>query len=319
MKKYFAFAAAAIMMVACNVEELKTSDVQENGKINLTASINSSEDVTRAKSTDALQDIAFVSGKTIFVEAYETGASTPYTTGTYTTGEAGALTGGLYYPANNHNVDICAYYPSSINSGSTTFSVQADQSSDGNDGTPAEYQNSDLMYATKLTNCASIVNNAPATHNLTFNHALTKIVVNISLHESMANANLTTHPAVTKVELKSTVLAAQLSITNGAITAGKVTAGNPAAGVIDITGTGLDNMGIIVPQTVAAESDFITLTYNGDTYTYKLDADKTFLGGKVYTFELTLTARGLLLQATQITDWVPLEGTPANDPYDITI
>jgi hypothetical protein len=294
MKKYFAFAAAAIMMVACNVEELKTSDVQENGTISLSASINSADDATRAKSADALQNQLFVSGKTIFVEAYETGASTPYTSGTYTTGAAGALTGGLYYPANNGAIDICAYYPSDITRSSTSFAVQTNQASEAN------YQASDLMYATKLTEKSS-----GTTHDLTFNHALTKIVVIISLHASITNENLTTHPTVTAVAINSTKPNATLSITNGAITISGVTGD---AADISIMGTGLDNMGIIVPQTVAANADFITISYNSAAYTYKLPEAKTFAAGKVYTYELTLTARGLELQATTITNWDPQTG-----------
>lgn len=307
MKKYFYLAAAAITLVACNQKEMENDGVQEPKVINLTASINSGEDVTRAKSTDALQDETFVVGKTIFVEAYEKNQTTAYTSGNYTTAAAGALTGSLYYPGNNNNVDICAYYPSSISSGSTAFSVQADQSSEAN------YQASDLMYATKLTNKAS-----GETHNLTFNHALTKIVVNVSYAANMITTGLTTSPAITDVKINGTVQAAQLSNTNGVITASKATATEPAA--ITIMGTGMDNMGIIVPQEVAAGT-FITLTYNSVPYTYSLPAATTFQAGKVYTYALTLSARGLELSATTITNWTVETGEGANtgDSAGITI
>ena len=315
MKKYFAFAAAAIMMVACNVEELKTSDVQENGKINLTASINSSEDVTRADGAGALQDQHFVTGKLIQIEAYAAGETTKYTNGVYTTATEGALNptpDQLYYPANNGAIDICAYYPSTITSGSTSFTVQTNQS------TEANYQASDLMYATKLTNCASIVNSQPATHDLTFNHALTKIVVNIVAGNGLDDANITTSPKVSSVKLNNTVVEAQLAISAGVITAGRVTAEEPDPDPeptdIEILGTGLSNVGIIVPQTVESGKTFITVSYNGANYTYSLSADKTFLAGKVYTYTLTLSARGLVLQATTITNW-----TSAGEPVPSAI
>ena len=301
MKKFIFLVAAAIAMVSCSNDEMENGSVQESKTISLTASINSGEDVTRAKSGDNLQNELFVSGKTIFVEAYETGAANPYTSGIYTTGEAGALTGGLYYPANNGAIDICAYYPSDITKTATEFAVSTDQSSEAN------YQASDLMYATKLTNKAS-----GTTHNMTFNHALTKIVVNITLGAGMQTPLANPLPQVTAVKINNTVPTAALTIDGGVITAAKKAAVEVAD--ISIMGTGLDNMGIIVPQSVAAENDFITLTYNGAQYTYKLASTTDFMAGKVYTYSLTLTARGLELQATTINNW-----TSAGEPVPSAI
>ena len=308
MKKYFYLAAAAIALVACNNEKLENGSVQELKSISLTASINSSVDVTRASSADALQNTQFVADKTIFVEVYETGEATTYTTGEYTTAAEGALTGNLYYPSNNNHVDICAYYPSTISSASTEFTVSNDQSSE------AAYQASDLMFATKLTDKGS-----GATHDLTFNHALTKIVVNIEYAENMITTGLTTTPAITDVKLNSTVRTASLTISEGAITAGKKA--EVDASDIDIMGTGFDNTGIIVPQTVAADIPFVTLTYNSATYIYKLPSATNFLAGKVYTYTLTLSARGLELSAISINDWIgeDAEHNPLGGSENITI
>lgn len=286
--------AAAILLTACDDTMGEGLSVRSLETIRLTANVNSENEMTRASSGDNLQNTQFASGKQIFVEAYETGQTTAYTSGIYTTGEAGALTGGLYYPANNSAVDLCAYYPSSITSASTAFSVSNDQR------TEASYQVSDLMYATKLSNKSS-----NATHNLMFNHALTKIVVNIEPGDGMTNADITTYPAVTAVKINGTVLSAQLAISAGVITASRVTTGS--ATDINITGTGLSNVGVIVPQTVAAGT-FITVTYNSEDYTYALPAAKTFVGGKVYTYTLTLNAKELDLIETEITDWMSGDG-----------
>ncbi len=301
MKKFIFLVAAAIAMVSCGNDEMENGSVQESKTISLTASINSGEDVTRAQSGDNLQNQLFVSGKTIFVEAYETGAANPYTSGIYTTGAAGALTGVLYYPANNGAIDICAYYPSDITRTATEFAVQTNQASEAN------YQASDLMYATKLTEKSS-----GTTHDLTFNHALTKIVVNITLGAGMQTPLANPLPQVTAVKIKNTVPTAALTIDGGVITAAKKAAVEVAD--ISIMGTGLDNMGIIVPQSIAAESDFITLTYNDAQYTYKLASTTDFMAGKVYTYSLTLTARGLELKATTINNW-----TSAGEPVPVGI
>ena len=303
MKKYFILAAAAITLVACNQKEMENGSVQELKSINLTASINSSVDATRASSTDALQNTAFVADKTIFVEVYETGEATTYTTGEYTTAAEGALTGNLYYPSNNNHVDICAYYPNTISSASTEFTVSNDQSSEEN------YQASDLMFATKLTDKAS-----GSTHDLTFNHALTKIVVNIEYAANMITTGLTTTPTITDVKLNSTVRTASLTISAGKKAEVDVSD-------IDIMGTGFDNTGIIVPQTVAADIPFVTLTYNSATYIYKLPSAMNFLAGKVYTYTLTLSARGLELSAISIHDWIgeDAEHNPLGGSENITI
>jgi hypothetical protein len=289
MKKYIMIIAAAILLTACDDTMGEALSVRSLETIRLTANVNSENEMTRASSGDNLQNTQFVSGKQIFVEAYETGQTTAYTSGIYTTGNAGTLTGGLYYPANNSAVDLCAYYPSSITSASTAFSVSNDQR------TEANYQASDLMYATKLTNKSS-----NATHNLTFNHALTKIVVNIVPGDGMTNADITTYPAVTAVKINGTVLSAQLSISGGAITASKTATGSAAD--INITGTSLSNIGIIVPQTVPA-GEFITVIFNSESYTYSLSSATTFEAGKVYTYTMTLDARGIIFGEPTITDW----------------
>lgn len=313
MKKYFYLAAAAITLVACNQKEMENDGVQEPKAISLTASINSGEDVTRASSADDLQNTQFVAQEQIFVEAYETGQSTAYKTGTYTTGASGALTAddpGMYYPANNGAIDICAYYPSTISSSTTEFTVGNDQQ------TAAGYRASDLMYATRLTNQPSTTSETPV--HLTFNHALAKIIVNITLDASITSQSIT-QPTISAVKIKNTVREASLSISGGDITASKKTTGEPAApsaSDINITGTvssvvGHSNMGIIVPQQVAAD-DFIEVTYDNRTYTYQLPNATTFQKGKVYTYSFTLTARQLRLDVQQINDWAVETGEGAN-------
>lgn len=297
MKKYITL-AAVILLCACDDTTGEGFDVRSLETIYLTATVSAGNATTRASAAANLQNTQFVSGKTIFVEAYETGQNAAYTSGIYTTGEAGALTGSLRYPANNGAVDLCAYYPSSITSASTTFAVSSDQR------TEASYQASDLMYATKLSSKSS-----GTAHNLTFNHALAKIVVNIEAGDGMTSSAITTFPGVSAVKLNNTLLDAQLVIAGGAITASRVATGSAAD--INITGTGLSNVGVIVPQTVAAGT-FITVTYNSEDYTYALPADKTFVGGKVYTYTLTLSTKDISLTAAEISDWTAGVQTPTN-------
>lgn len=289
MKQYFILAAAALTLAACSNDD--NNNITENNElISLAAAIGT---LTRATLTDAdAQNTQFASGKTIKVEAYKTGESSTYTTGEYTANGSGGLTGSLYYPATGENIDICAYYPSSVTSSSTSFSIGATQTSASN------YQTYDLMYATKLTNKAK-----GSTHALTFNHALSKIVVTIANGDGVTADNISS--LVTAVKINNTKPTAGFTISGGA--PGAITASGTAAD-IDITGTTkTSHAGIIVPQEVAAGT-FITVTYNGNNYTYSLASAKTFVAGKVYTYALTLSAAGLSLSTTSITDWTSETG-----------
>lgn len=293
MKQYFILAAAALTLAACSNDE--NSNIVENSElISLSAAIGTT---TRATLTDAeAQNTQFASGKSIFVEAYKKDVTTTYTTGQYTANGSGGLTGSLYYPATGENIDICAYYPSSVSSSTASFSVGATQT------TAANYQSYDLMYATKLTNKAK-----GSTHALTFNHALSKIIVTIAAGNGVTADNISN--LVSAVKINNTKLTGTVSITGGAISVTGVTGD---ATDIDITGTTkTSHAGIIVPQQVAA-GVFITVTYNGQNYTYSLDANKTFVAGYVYTYALTLSAQGLSLGSTTINNWTAGEGaTPS--------
>ena len=282
-KNYLFLAASALMIAACSNEESGNQPVQSPEVISLSATVGGGMRASGAN----LQNEQFVSGKEIFVEAYKTGESATYATGEYTTTDAsGTLSGSLTYPATGENIDICAYYPASVNSSTASFTVQTDQSSESG------YQNSDLMYADKLEDKAK-----GTTHNLTFNHALSKIIVEIQPGTGVTAANITSK--VTAVKIKNTKPTAGFTITNGA--PGTITESGSVTD-INITGTKTINEGIIVPQTVAAVA-FITVTYNGNDYTYNLGATKTFNPGEKYTYTLTLRAGGIELKSLKINNW----------------
>ena len=288
--KFYFLVMASLVFTACASDE-----PTDDGIIRLSSSVASA--ITRANTSDAIQNAQFISDARIFVEAYKTGQASTYTTGIYrTTDAAGAMSGSLYYPSDRSNIDICAYYPSSVNSSTTSFSVNASQTTTD----VANYRSSDLMYATKLTNKAK-----GSTHPLTFNHALTKIIVTITNGDGVSGDDISDN--VTAVKINNTMPTAGFTISDGAV--GNITASGTAAD-IDITGTTKTNhTGIIVPQTLTANTTFITVTYNNADYTYAIPSGgKTFDAGKVYTYALTLSAAGISLSSASITDWTADSG-----------
>jgi len=295
-KSYFLLAASALMIAACSSEESGNQSVQNSEVISLSATVSSG---MRASGTN-LQNAQFVSDASIHVEAYKHGGDgTAYANGNYTTTDAeGTMTGSLTYPATGENIDICAYYPATVSSGTSSFTVKSDQT------TVENYQLSDLMYADKLEDKAK-----GSTHNLTFNHALSKIIVNIVAGTGVESANITS--LVSAVKIKNTKPTAGFAITNGA--PGTITESGSVTD-IEIKGTGAINEGIIVPQTVAA-GEFITVTYKGNDYKYELTADKEFEPGHKYTYTLTLNASGISLKSLKINDWTP--GTGDNKAFTL--
>lgn len=302
-QKYFYLIAALAM--AMMTQSSCISDDFDPEVVRLSVEGLGNNATTRAASTDALQNTQFVSGLGIQVEAYATGGTSTYATAVYnTTSTTGSTSGSIllspastpiyYHPTSN--IDICAFYPSSVASASTTtFTVNADQTT----ASIANYQNSDLMYATKLTNRAK-----GSTHGLTFNHAMSQIIVNLQPGTGLTASDITTN--VSAVKINNTIPTANLAFAEdgSSVPTGVVTAtASGSVGDIDITGDKASNVGIIVPQTVTSGTTLFTITYNSNNYTYALTANQTFAAGNKYTYTFTLNLAGLQLESVTINDW----------------
>ena len=302
-QKYFYLIAALAM--AMMTQSSCISDDFDPEVVRLSVEGLGNNATTRAASTDALQNTQFVSGLGIQVEAYATGGTSTYATAVYnTTSTTGSTSGSIllspastpiyYHPTSN--IDICAFYPSTVASASTTpFTVNADQTSTN----VANYRSSDLMYANKLTNKAK-----GSTHGLTFNHAMSQIIVNLQAGTGLTPDDITTN--VTAVKINNTIPTANLAfaVDGSSVPTGVVTAtASGSVGDIDITGDKASNVGIIVPQTVTSGKTLFTITYNSHDYTYALTANQPFAAGNKYTYTFTLNLAGLQLESVSINDW----------------
>lgn len=330
MKKYFILAAAALAMVACSNDESENSLVQNGEPIRLTASVGNA---AQTRAAVDLQSTAFATGEEIYVEC------TPSVSGSlahaiYTTGEAAtnvnALTlktgeTALRWPASG-TINLDAYYPSYVNSSTTGFTVSTDQSAAGDatlqslstevEGYAARelargYKGSDLMYATTIPTQSK----QDAAVGLTFNHALTKIVVNLTAGDGLTADDLAA--CVVTMNAKKSI----------GISKGKAAKqDNQYTASLDATikmGTGPNNAAIIVPQLISATNEskvnFITVTTTGGhSVTYQLSANKTFEEGRVYTYNLTVSMKAITLQSTTITNWVDGDsGSPTASSLEI--
>ena len=295
MKKYFILAAAALTLAACSNEE--SDNRVDNNVIRLTANMG---EPTLTRAEVSIQSTAFDENELVKIEITPNGGS--MSAKVYKAGAASSNVNGLTvntgdaftWPASG-TVGIKAFYPSSVGSSTTSFTVSTDQSTAGSatGATDAEkgYKGSDLMYATPI---ASQAKQSDAV-GLTFNHALTKIIVNLTEGSGMSSTDI----AACQVQLKAKKTAAIASGVAGT-----------ASEVATITmGTGSGVAAIIVPQTIDGSStaqDFIVITTNngsGHSVTYKINENKPFAAGSVYTYNLTVGISGITLQSTTIQNW----------------
>ena len=302
-KTLYFLSAAALLLTACSssddAADSRTAGEAPDDTILLSSSVSSA---TRAATTDDLQDTQFAAGEAVHVDVYRNGETTPYTGGSYTTGASGDMTGSLHYPGSGGSIDIEAYYPATVTRATTTFSVQANQT------TADGYRQSDLMYATRLTN-----RSRGTVHALTFSHALSKVVVNLSAADgSKVATSDATLARLSKVTLNNTLPTANIQ-------KGVWQSATGTAADIDITGAQTDastigfayvSCGLIVPQTLAEGTTFITVTYDGRPLNYKIPAGgKTFEAGKRYIYQLSITGTDLTLQGITIEDWTENDET----------
>lgn len=191
-----------------------------------------------------------------------------------------------YFPQDDgYKLDIYALYPSTVSSGESTFSVQADQTSDD------AYKGSDLMYAS-LSNVARTAT-PTTTANLPFDHKMVKLIVKTIITDGA------TVGSVTSVSLKGVYRRIGFTPATGVLDA----AGLADQGDIVFNSTSAvttDESACLFPPQSIQRGDFLeVVTTNGTaTFALALTAAKAFEAGHVYKVEINLSAQNLRETAT---------------------
>ena len=244
---YHLLAVAGCLLVAsCSGDDALVDD---NTEIRINAEVVDAQQSTRAAGASVFG--SFATTDQVYLYITDATSSTSLKTGAVTLSSSSVSTG-IYYPTNGHLVNIKGYYPSSVTNTSTSFAVQADQSSEAN------YKSSDLMYAHK-ENCAR----QSGAHALTFNHALSKIIVQVQ-----SDGTITTEKAVVtlkNVKRSATLSAGVFSAVSGS--ASTVTMGTTSS---NLSTTAQSLSAIIVPQTIAASTQFIEVKLNTSNATLRI-------------------------------------------------
>ena len=305
IKDILAIVAVALTVGGCNQQDdgLRQDD---RVPIKLRASVQDAAiGQTRATTTYTTQNTEFLADELVDAYIFKSDGTTPLATGTnplglkvtasFTDANSVLHEGDLepvnssepkyYYPTDGSGVKIYAVHPSVTSTAS--FSVETDQTTDD------KYAKSDLCYSPMGSYSAQT-----ASQLLTFNHVLSKIVVNIT--NEINNNNL---PTTVKLMAKKTT--AMTYPTNTAPYYTLADASDPSTITMAMTTVGTTASGgvVIPPQSFAAGASFLSFTIPDiGPMIYPMPAATNFESGKRYTYNIKVTDVGITVSSS-IEDW----------------
>ena len=277
------------LLSGCTAEDMDVQTMEDYGReIRMTASMQS---VTRT--ANSLQDAQLSQDVTVGVYGLSGGntISNGDNAG-YTADDSGNLTttdNTMVWP-DEGSVTIYAYAPKQESwsySADKTFTVSEDQSSE------AGYLASDLVWATATPESQTTV-------NLGFAHKLSRIQLTVA-----TDANTTLTDA--EVKIVNTKPSAPFTLATG-------TVGTETGDATDITigsnitlekGGSTTLYGILIPQTVDANTTLIRITDGDKVWRYHYSEAKTFAGGGAYSATITISSSRFSSA---------ISTTPATDP-----
>ena len=216
------------------------------------------------------------------------------------------------FPSNEHGVLAYAFYPSTVSKttgDNTTFTVELDQSKDEN------YKKSDLMFGTNNYNTTlgddygKPIENFKGTIKgnqvpLYFKHQLSKITVKMNTESFDADFLNEATIKLYGAKKACTYKAGKDGITDITATTNLGASESYNLGKYNAAG----NSGIIVPQTINKDTEFIEITTSGSeskTYVYKIadESGMKFVGGNKYTYTISLSGGNLVVVSVKIEEW----------------
>ena len=292
MKHTLILAATAFLFSACTQDELSSpTGGVEGAVLTFTASIEG------GGLTRATVDNTWSGDETVALQINAGGWLN------YTADASGNLTGNDYYWQNTDPVTVQGICPATA-AGSTTWSVESDQSSYRN------YQSGDLL-ATGMT---TVTYGSAA--NLTFRHQTAKLVVNIvdgpivpdDPEVTVGDNNLALTGTFTKPSSGSSFGTWTPGAQNGSVTPYRLTTPNTVAGKT----IKMSHAALVIPQSLKAGTKLISILIDGQSYSYSLPHDITWKPGCVYTYTITVRAEGLEVSVDTIQDWTDGGGESGN-------
>lgn len=302
---YLYMAASVLAVAACNNEQMP--EKSEGGlPINI---VTNAEDFSRA----ATQATTIAAGEKVYVFAdYNSNNSKYFGAWELNSDGAGKLTSTVQknYPDEtlnfygiHGNFESAPIVSDSDFPASITHTVKTDQTNSGN------YCVSDLLYSVNK-GVASSTNPL----SISFYHLLSKVEVALIPGNGFTEADLDG----ATVKILNTVNTVKFTPSKEV----DMTVQSARASMLSVEGIetkaeiNVNEYGeaIVVPQTVAANTDLIEIKLNGNTYKVTPTAASTFESGKKYTYNLTISSYGLTVTSS-VTDWTSKESSGSAIKY----
>ncbi len=284
----------ALAFAACSSDNEPAPSADEQVEIQLTASL-AGQTESRAFDLDTKWDDL----ERVYLTVHNAGnLSTPLYAQMMTV-DGNTLTGAtkMYFPINGDPVLIRSLAVGLSNSsdiilmgGSLSFPIQIH----GGQSYKGGYARADLCYAVKDN-----VARTSSPVELEYHHILSKI--EIVLNEGKGDTGFLTNSNMREINLLNLPQRATITLGEHDATATFSDLESYSDAVLSNL-LGEANEGIIIPQTLAAGTEFIKVTVDGGEWTYKLPAAMEFKSGYKYRFNLTLNATSLDVTYT-VADW----------------
>ena len=192
-----------------------------------------------------------------------------------------------YFPQDNgYTLDIYALYPVTVFSGSSSFTVCADQKEN------TDYKSSDLMWAS-VSDISRTPGATSTTASLAFTRKMSKLIVRTVIDDA------TNVGTVTNVKLKGVYRRIGFTPSTGALNASEL-ADQGDIVFNSTSGTGTDESACLFPPQSLQRGDFLEVETTQGTaiFALALSAEKAFSAGSQYEVEIHLSRQNLLETAT---------------------
>ena len=206
----------------------------------------------------------------------------------------------IYWKDKNTHIDLYGYYPwgSPEDVENYTFEVEKNQNHEAENGLLGGYEASDFLWGKSADNAptANII-------RLGFNHKMAS--VRVSLVEGDGFAEGEWAAAQKQVIILNTARKSSINLKTGVVTASDEI---PSTGTIPYK-DGDDFRAIVVPQTVSAGTNLLSVSIDGESYFLKKAEDMVYNPSKQHNFTMTVNKReadgGLefVLTSESITVW----------------
>lgn len=206
----------------------------------------------------------------------------------------------VYWKDKNTHIDLYGYYPwgSPEDVENYAFEVQKDQRKEAANGQLGGYEASDFLWGKSEDNAPTA-----AVIRLGFNHKMAS--ARITLAEGIGFGEGEWAAAQKQVIVLNTARKSSINLKTGVVT---------ASSEVESTGTipykdGDDYRAIIVPQTVPANTDLLSITVDGESYFLKKTEAFVYNPSKQHNFTVTVNKRSagggleFVLTSESITVW----------------